>query len=79
MFYCVVWVRKCEFDFNSPPYPPLINGAAVFLEVKLIHGKMACSSETEGYVSWRLSDKLMEGRVSLAAFGFGDEAPTVLL
>ena len=40
---------------------------------------MACSSETEGYVSWRLSDKLMEGRVSLAAFGFGDEAPTVLL
>ena len=46
------------------------NGAAVFLEVKLIHAKMACSSETEGYVSWRLSDKLMEGRVSLAAFGF---------
>ena len=40
---------------------------------------MACSSETEGYVSWRLSDKLMEGRVSLAAFGFGDELPTVLL
>ena len=55
------------------------NGAAVFLEVKLIHAKMACSSETEGYVSWRLSDKLMEGRVSLAAFGFGDEKPTVLL
>ena len=55
------------------------NGGALALELKTIKLMMGCSGETEGYGSLRCSDRLMEGRVTLANFGRPQLEPTLLL
>ena len=46
---------------------------------KTIKLMLGCSAESEGYGSLRCSDKLIEGRVTLANFGRPQHGPTLLL
>ena len=55
------------------------NGGAAALELKTIKLMMSCSGETEGYGSLRCSDKLIEGRCTLANFGCPQAEATMLL